>query len=71
MVDAIVALGMLVEVGGPLIRDPSARRFYTTSSCGVCGRDSLEEVAVNAPLASAGPVIARTCWPRCPIACAT
>src|SRR5947209_8796025 len=35
-----------VEVAGPLIREPGARRFYTTSSCGVCGRGALEEVAV-------------------------
>ena len=49
----------VVEVGGPLARDPAARRFYTTSSCGVCGRGSLEEVAVNARVASVGPVIAR------------
>ena len=27
--DAIASLGMLVEVGGPLTRDPSARRFCT------------------------------------------
>ena len=48
-----------VEVAGPLTSDPGARRFYTTSSCGVCGRGSLEEVAVNADVAAAGPVIAR------------
>src|SRR5215212_4868049 len=48
----------IVEVGGPLNRDPSARRFYTTSSCGVCGRGSLEEVAVHAAVAAPGPVIA-------------
>jgi FdhD protein len=48
-----------VEVDGPLRRDPGARRFYTTSSCGVCGKGALEEVAVlSRPLAD-GPVVAR------------
>jgi len=49
----------VVEVRGPLLRDPGARRFYTTSSCGVCGRGSLEEVAVHAPVLPAGPRVAR------------
>jgi FdhD protein len=48
-----------VEVEGPLLRDPSARSFYTTSSCGVCGKGALEEVAVHAPDLPAGPQIAR------------
>jgi FdhD protein len=48
-----------VEVEGPLLRDPGRRRFYTTSSCGVCGKGALQEVAVSAPVAGPGPRIAR------------
>jgi FdhD protein len=51
----------IVEVAGPLLSEPGMRRFYTTSSCGVCGKGALEEVAVNSPYPpSAGPVITRS-----------
>src|SRR3954470_19813091 len=49
----------IVEVSGPLLRDPGARNFYTTSSCGVCGKGALEEVAVQCPIVAPGPVVAR------------
>lgn len=50
----------VVEVAGPLLREPGERRFYTTSSCGVCGKGALEEVAVHAPPLPPGPVVDRT-----------
>jgi FdhD protein len=51
--------GNAVEVVGPLVRAPGARSFYTTSSCGVCGKGALEEVAVHAPPLPDGPRLER------------
>jgi FdhD protein len=48
-----------VEVRGPLARDPGVRRFYTTSSCGVCGKGALEQIAVDSPPLGDGPRVAR------------
>jgi FdhD protein len=48
-----------IEVEGPMTRDHAARRFYTASSCGVCGKGALEEVAVHAEPAVPGPEVER------------
>ena len=45
----------IVEVSGPLLHDPGTRRFYATSSCGVCGKGALEELSVIAPPVGPGP----------------
>ncbi|MBV8999080.1 MAG: formate dehydrogenase accessory sulfurtransferase FdhD [Solirubrobacterales bacterium] len=52
--------GNTVEVAGPLSRDPGQRRFYTTSSCGVCGKGALEEVAVHSAPLPGGPTVDRS-----------
>ncbi|WP_445149138.1 formate dehydrogenase accessory sulfurtransferase FdhD [Baekduia sp. Peel2402] len=51
----------IVNVDAELTADARERRFYTTSSCGVCGKGALEEVAVHAaPLdPDDGPVVDR------------
>src|SRR5205085_12352894 len=42
-----------------LVRELPARRFYTTSSCGVCGKGALEELAVSCGPLPDGPRIER------------
>ena len=49
----------VVEVDATLRPGRGPRAFYTTSSCGVCGRGALEEVAVHAEPAAPGPRVER------------
>jgi FdhD protein len=58
--------GNIVEVAGPLLREPAQRRFYATSSCGICGKGALEEIAViSAPLPD-GPQVGRALLAQLP-----
>jgi FdhD protein len=52
--------GNTIEVSAPLIRELPGRRFYTTSSCGVCGKGALEELAVLAAPLPEGPRVERS-----------
>jgi FdhD protein len=46
-----------VRTRAGLRRDPGARNFYTTSSCGVCGKGALESVRVEAGEPLQQPVV--------------
>ena len=58
--------GNTVEIAGPLLREPSARSFFTSSSCGVCGKGALEEVAVQAAPIPDGPKLERALVAKLP-----
>ena len=48
-----------VDALAPDATPPPSRRFYTTSSCGICGKGALEEVEAIAPRVEGGPSIER------------
>jgi FdhD protein len=48
-----------VDAIAPDASPPPTRRFYTTSSCGICGKGALEEVEAVAPVVEGGPSISR------------
>ena len=49
----------IVDVAAEPLRPLAPRRFYATSSCGVCGKGALEEIAVLAPALAPGPQVSR------------
>jgi FdhD protein len=49
----------IVDAVAPGALAPATRRFYTTSSCGICGKGALEEVEAIAPAVEGGPSIER------------
>jgi FdhD protein len=49
-----------VTLAHPFDLAPLKRNFYATSSCGICGKASLEQIAVHCDPVSLGSVIARS-----------
>src|SRR5215210_383181 len=49
----------VVDIDADLAYEPGQRRFYTSSSCGLCGKGALEEVEVHAPTLPPGPQVTR------------
>jgi FdhD protein len=50
---------LTVELRRPFDASRLQRNFYATSSCGVCGKASIEQVAVQCPVLPDGPAVTR------------
>jgi len=49
-----------VDLTIPFTADFAERNFFASSSCGICGKASLDQVEVSCPAVVPGPVVARS-----------
>ncbi len=55
-----------VALAGPFDGSRLTRNFFATSSCGICGKATLDQIAVRCPPVGAGPVVRRSVLVKLP-----